>query len=80
MANIREDGYHVEVDDEGIETALRILRGICGVVEYQSSNRTFWTDETQVGAIDLWGNLVIYHDALGWHREYGACNPAVTVV
>ena len=64
MATLLDDGYHVEVDDEGIEISLRILKSLFDVVEYQPSNRTFWTDETQVGAFDLWGNLVIYYEAL----------------
>jgi|TARA_Y100000310_G_C20594518_1_gene769794 hypothetical protein len=64
VANLRDDGYHVEVDEEGIETALRVFERLNNVVEYRAADRTFWSAGEHIGAFDLWGNLVIYHNQL----------------
>jgi len=64
VANLRDDGYHVEVDEEGIEKAFRIFEGLGKLTSYRSTDRTFWSGIEQLGAFDLWGNLVIYHNQL----------------
>ena len=62
-ANIRDDGFHVAVSEEGVKNAIRIFEslGSCPI-EYKADDRTFFADGEQIGAFDLWGNLVIYHD------------------
>jgi len=70
--NLRDNGYHVAVSEEGVEQATRIFESLgASSVEYQEcpvqQSRTFWSRDSNdpIGAFDLWGNLVIYQTTMG---------------
>ena len=72
MANLREDGYHVSVDDVTVERAKRMLRTLTqSTIHYlidggQDGRREFYADDVDepVAQFDSWGNLIICGETL----------------
>ena len=74
MATLRDDGYHVGVTRATVEKSVRLIESVLAEasqlrfpVTYEvdiNGGRAFRCGTRAVGAFDLWGNLVIYHEAL----------------
>jgi hypothetical protein len=96
-SSLREHGWHVDVSQDQISHAIRVLNclfrpaeppwsssarvqySILSDIRYPNDKRRVFTrDGVECACFDLWGNLVVYHEAIP--QDSAACKDEHTVV